>query len=151
MKHDKSIFSVNDHVTINETNSNLFLLRTWIEASVSFIIYKCIAIKRQRKIHHYIERDKSTTPTRCPWCNGYRHRIWTRRYEFNSWTDCISNSTNTLEKGMNPIILPPARFFSLGEATSLGEGKTLNSNLLNSALKIDLVSYPARAEGLVGK
>ena len=23
-------------------------------------------------------------------------------------TDCISRSTNTLEKGMNPIILPPA-------------------------------------------
>ena len=44
---------------------------------------------------------------------------------------CISNSTNTLGKGMNPIILPPAmgkivgqtRFFSPGEATSLGEGK----------------------------
>ena len=39
--------------------------------------------------------------------------------------------TNTLGKGMNPIILPPAmgkivgqtRFFSLGEATSLGEGQ----------------------------
>ena len=46
-------------------------------------------------------------------------------------TDGISHSTNTLGKGMNPIILPPAmgkivgqtRFFSLGEATSLGEGK----------------------------
>ena len=46
-------------------------------------------------------------------------------------TDCISHSTNTLGKGMNPIILPPAMgkivgqigFFSLGEATSLGEGK----------------------------
>ena len=46
-------------------------------------------------------------------------------------TGCISHSTNTLGKGMNPIILPPAlgkivgqtRFFSLGEATSLGEGK----------------------------
>ena len=45
--------------------------------------------------------------------------------------DCISYCTNTLEKVMNPIILPPAmgkivgqtRFFSLGEATSLGEGK----------------------------
>ena len=45
--------------------------------------------------------------------------------------DCISHSTNTLGKGMNPIILPPAmvkivgqtRFFSLGEATNLGEGK----------------------------
>ena len=55
---------------------------------------------------------------------------------------------------MNPIILPPSMgkigqtgFFSLGEATSLGE-KKLNSNLLNS-LKIDLVSYPAQAEGLV--
>ena len=56
-------------------------------------------------------------------------------------TDCISHSTNTLGKGMNPIILPPAmgkivgqtRFFSRGEATSLGEGKILNSNLLNSA------------------
>ena len=46
-------------------------------------------------------------------------------------TDCISHSTHTLGKGINPIILPPAmskiegqtRFFSLGEATSLGEGK----------------------------
>ena len=46
-------------------------------------------------------------------------------------TDCISHSTNTPGKGINPIILPSAmgkivgqtRFFSLGEATSLGEGK----------------------------
>ena len=46
-------------------------------------------------------------------------------------TNCISHSTKTLGKGMNPIILPPVmgkivgqtRFFSLGEATSLGEGK----------------------------
>ena len=46
-------------------------------------------------------------------------------------TVCISHSTKTLGKGMNPIILPPAmgkivgqtRSFSLGEATSLGEGK----------------------------
>ena len=52
----------------------------------------------------------------------------------------ISHSTNTLGKGMNPIILPPAigkvgqtGFYSLGEASSLGEGKTLNSDLLNSA------------------
>ena len=46
-------------------------------------------------------------------------------------TDCISHSTNTPGKGINPIILPPSmgkivgqtRVFSLGEATSLGEGK----------------------------
>ena len=24
------------------------------------------------------------------WCNGYRHRIWTRWYEFNSWTRLIT-------------------------------------------------------------
>ena len=46
-------------------------------------------------------------------------------------TDCISHCTNTLGKGRNLIILPPAMgrivgqtgFFSLDEATSLGEGK----------------------------
>ncbi len=38
-------------------------------------------------------------------------------------TDCISHHTNTLGKGMNQIIL-------------------------KLRLKIDLVSYPARAEGL---
>ena len=46
---------------------------------------------------------------RCPWCNGYRRRNWTRRHEFKSWTDCISHSTNILGKGMNPIILPNSR------------------------------------------
>ena len=40
------------------------------------------------------------------------------------------------------------RFFSLGVATGLGEGKTLNSKAVKLRLKIDLVSYPARAEGL---
>ena len=48
---------------------------------------------------------------RCPWCNRYRHRMWTRRYEFNSFNSRLivfSHSTNTLGKGMNPIILPPA-------------------------------------------
>ena len=27
---------------------------------------------------------------RCPWCNGYRRRIWTRRHEFKSWTTLIA-------------------------------------------------------------
>ena len=53
-------------------------------------------------------------------------------------TDCISLSTNTLGKGMNPNILPPAivgqtDFFSLDKATSLGERKLWIQNLLNSA------------------
>ena len=24
-------------------------------------------------------------PWRCPWCNGYRSKKWTRRHEFKSW------------------------------------------------------------------
>ena len=27
---------------------------------------------------------------RCPWCNGYRRRKWTRRHEFKSWTRPIA-------------------------------------------------------------
>ena len=45
---------------------------------------------------------------RCAWCNDYHRRNWTQQHEFKSWTDCISHGTNTLGKGMNPIILPPA-------------------------------------------
>ena len=29
-------------------------------------------------------------PRRCPWCNGYRLRIWTRRHDFKSWTRLIA-------------------------------------------------------------
>ena len=55
------------------------------------------------------------------------------RVQIMDVTDCISHCTNTLGKSMNPIILPLAmgkivgqtRFFSLGEATRLGEGKLL--------------------------
>ena len=47
---------------------------------------------------------------RCPWCNGYRRRKMetATRVQILDETDCISHSTNTLGKGMNPIILPPA-------------------------------------------
>ena len=71
-------------------------------------------------------------------------------------TDCISHSTNTLGKAMNPIILPPAMGNSRTDwvlqpwwGNLFRRRKTLNSNQLN--LKIDLVSYPAWAEGLVNK
>ena len=31
-----------------------------------------------------------TSSWRCLWCNGYRHRNWTRRHEFKSWTILIA-------------------------------------------------------------
>ena len=48
---------------------------------------------------------------RCPWCNGYRRRGMdtAKRVQNLDEFDCISHSTNTLGKGMNPIILPPAK------------------------------------------
>ena len=58
-------------------------------------------------------------------------------------TDYISH---TLGKGMNPIIPPPAMGKIVGQTR-----KKENSDFkpVKLCLKIDLVSYPARAEGLV--
>ena len=92
---------------------------------------------------------------RCPWCQGYRRRNQTRRHEFKSWTDCISHSTNIFGKGMNPNIPPPATGKQQGRLGSSALVRLLVQGKENSEfkpvklrLKIDLVSYPARAEGL---
>ena len=47
---------------------------------------------------------------RCPLCNGYcrKEMDTATRVQILDQIDCISHSTNTLGKGMNPIILPPA-------------------------------------------
>ena len=51
-----------------------------------------------------------TSRRRCPWCSRYRRREMNTatRVQILDETDCISHSTNTLGKGMNPIIFPPA-------------------------------------------
>ena len=67
--------------------------------------------------------------------------------------DCISQSTNTLGKGMNPITLPPAMGkYRLGSSALVRqlvlEKEYSEFKPVKLCLKIDLVSYPARAEGL---
>ena len=44
------------------------------------------------------------------WSNDYSRRKWTHQPEFKSWTRLLafSHRANTLGKGMNPTILPPA-------------------------------------------
>ena len=37
-----------------------------------------------------IGNDLSHNKRRCPWCNCYRRRKWTRRHEFKSWTRLIA-------------------------------------------------------------
>ena len=74
----------------------------------------------------------SITERRCPWCNGYRRRKWTRRLEFKSWTRLIAFHIALIPLGKVWIQLfshqlwvnsRTDRFFSLGEANSLEEGK----------------------------
>ena len=71
-------------------------------------------------------------PRRCPWCSRYRRRKWTRRHEFKSWTRLITFQIALIPLGKVWIQLFSLQlwvnsrtdwFFSLGEATSLGEGK----------------------------
>ena len=67
-------------------------------------------------------------------------------------TDCISHNTNTLGKGMNPIILPPAMSrlgFSALVRQLVYEKENSEFKPDKLRLKIDLGSYPARTEGLV--
>ena len=41
--------------------------------------------------------------SRYPWCNGYRHRIWAQRYEFNSWTRLIAFQIALISPSYNDI------------------------------------------------
>ena len=89
------------------TKSSSPFMNRWVGRDVDLIV----KWKQQSRLGFEL-RSLIPFPTviTITWCNGYRHRIWTRRHEFKSWTraDCISHSTNTLGKCMNPIILPPA-------------------------------------------
>ena len=57
---------------------------------LSHIFRKCTGgyklHKSQDKNHQLMNMDNR----RCPWCNGYRHRKWTRRHEFKSWMRLIA-------------------------------------------------------------
>ena len=105
----------------------------------------------------------ATTPSqRCPWCVEVPVVQSLSPYEMNTAirvqildaTDCISH--NSLGKGMNPIILPPAMGKQQDRLGSSALVRQLVQEKENSEfkpvklrLKIDLVSYPARAQGLV--
>ena len=65
---------------------------------------------------------------RCPWCNDYRRRKWTRRHEFKSWTRLIAFHIALIPLGkvwiqLFSLQLWVNRFFSFGGANSLEEGK----------------------------
>ena len=89
---------------------------------------------------------------RINWCNGYCRRKWTRRLEFKSWTRLIAFHIALIPLGKVWIQL-----FSLKLGSSalvrqqVQEKENSELNPVKLRLKIDLVSYPARAEGLVNR
>ena len=61
------------------------IVMSWIDFSES--LFGCLLLSICLLCSGYIRRYSLW---RCPWCNGYRRRIWTRRYEFKSWTRLIA-------------------------------------------------------------
>ena len=56
---------------------------------------QCSPMAQETRVRSQVEsyqRLKSGTwyHLRCPWCNVYRRRKWTRRHEFKSWTRLIA-------------------------------------------------------------
>ena len=95
---------------------------------------------------------------RCPLCNGYRRRKWTRRHEFKSWTKKRAFHIALIPLGKVWIQLFSFQLWLNSRADWVLQPwlgnyskrrKTVSSNLLKLRLKIDLVPYPARAKGLL--
>ena len=84
-----------------------YLMVTLISLALSVESYIDIISIRNRPRLHRTNISKSIKDLwRCPWCNGYRRRKWTRWHEFKSWTRLTA--FHIAQKGMNLIILPPA-------------------------------------------
>ena len=93
-----------------------------------------------------------------PWCNGYRRRKWTRRQEFKPWTRLIAFHIALIPLGKVWIQLFSygGRIFGMLWVNSradlvrqlVQEKENSEFKPVKLRLKIDLVSYPGRAEGL---
>ena len=95
-------------------------------------------------------------PGRSPWCNGYRCRKWTRRHEFKPWARLIVFHIALIPLGKAWIQLSSLQLWVNSRADCVLQPWWGNSSRRRKTefkpvklrLKIDLVSYPARAEGL---
>ena len=89
-KWQKRWFKIIVKIILIEINS--LLNYSWINYSLLKLFMTQPYIYRERGR----ERDASMLTNaddllrRCPWCNCYRRRKWTRRHEFKSWTRLIA-------------------------------------------------------------
>ncbi len=93
-----------DLPNLKYTYTGMFGLRPRIvsfqDVQVKTFEYSCyfsdVLVKIMKKVphmspsaFHYFSKN-TLYKWRCPWCNGYRRRNWTRRHEFKSWTSLIT-------------------------------------------------------------
>ena len=91
-----------------------------------------------------------------PWCNGYRRRKWTRRHEFKSWTRLIAFHIALIPLGKvwNQLFFLQLWVNNRADCVLLlwlgNQSRRRKTEFQPNKLrlKIDLVSYPARAEEL---
>ena len=97
---------------------------------------------------------------RHPWCNGYRRKKWTRWHEFKSWTRLIAFHKALISLGKVWIQLFSLQLWvnswtewvlSALVRQLVWEKENSEFKPVKLRLKIDLVSFPARAEGLVNR
>ena len=98
-----------------------------------FLLFYIIHWTKKLYSDIWTSRNSPTTTTTAPkQIYIYRHRKWTRRHEFKSWTRLIAFHIALIPLGKVWIQLFSLQlwvnsradcFFSLGDATSLGEGK----------------------------
>ena len=98
--------------------------------------FKPVKLRLQIDLVSYPARAEGVLKRRCPWCNGYRHRKWIRWHEFKSWTRLIA---------FHIALIPLGKVWI--QLFSLQLGVNTEFKPVKLRLQIDLVSYPARAEG----
>ena len=65
--------------------------RDWLHFTVwSIYLLVCLSTPVCWYMHGFLFFAIYLSQYVCPWCNGYRRREWTRRYEFKSWTRLIA-------------------------------------------------------------
>ena len=89
---------------------------------------------------------------RCLWCNGYRRRKWTQRHEFKSWTSLTAFHIAQITLGKVRMQSFSLQLWVNSKVAWVIQplwGNLSEFKPVKLRLKIDLVSYPARAFGLV--
>ena len=105
------IFRISTDVNLSVSFPRVIVLCSFISTSIRNVVRKatglcdfCIANENIRTFVYMWMADQDAASSynqlfvlfttfffwRCPWCNGYRRRIWTRRHEFKSWTWLIA-------------------------------------------------------------